>query len=384
MKELSYFIYIHINKTNLKVYVGQTCQQPQRRWRNGKSYATNQNTHFANAIRKWGWDNFEHIILEEGLTKSQADFYESMYIREYDATNGAKGYNQTSGGANAIPNDETRKKMSENHADFKGEKSPMYGKNIKDYMSDEDYQEWLRKIRKYASEHRRGKNASAQMVYCFEKDRIYDCVTDAAEDCNVEVSAVSSCINGYRKSAGFDKELNLYLHWCKLDDIDTFIPAAQNESKQCGEFHWNSHKIYCVELDESFYGVGEVQRKYGINSSHISDCLHGKRSSCGKHPKTGEELHWCYYDEKDSYVPPCPSISKKLGKYHPMAKAVYCVELNEMFDTAVEANKKYGFSKQHIGSVCRGQRNVCGKHPETGEGLHWLFVPDAIKMGYIE
>lgn len=383
MEQSSYFVYIHINRTNLKVYVGQTCQLPQRRWRNGKAYSTNQDTHFANAIRKWGWDNFEHIILEEGLTKSQADFYERMYIKEYDATNRLKGYNQASGGANAIPNDETRQKMSKNHADFKGEKSPMYGKNLKDFMTDEAYQEWLSKIRKYASEHRRGKNAYAQRVYCFEKDKFYDSITDAAEECGIGVSAISSCINGYRKSAGFDKETNLCLHWCRADEKGGFVPHSQDETRQFGEFHWNARRIYCVELDESFYGVGEFQRKYGIEAQHISDCLNGKRTSCGKHPVTGENLHWCYYDEKDSYTPPSIEISRRLGKYHPSAKAVYCIELNERFDTAVDANKKYGFSKQHIGAVCRGQRNVCGKHPHTGEKLHWLFVSDAIKQGYL-
>lgn len=32
MKEKSYCIYIHINKINNKVYIGQTCQEPEKRW----------------------------------------------------------------------------------------------------------------------------------------------------------------------------------------------------------------------------------------------------------------------------------------------------------------------------------------------------------------
>lgn len=47
------------------------------------------------------------------------------------------------------------------------------------------------------------------------------------------------------------------------------------------------------------------------------------------------------------------------------------------------AIKKYGFSQSHIGAVCRGQRNTCGKHPETKENLHWLFLNDAIEQGYV-
>ena len=90
------------------------------------------------------------------------------------------------------------------------------------------------------------------------------------------------------------------------------------------------------------------------------------------------------YDEKDTFVIPDIEVSKNLGKNHPRAKAVYCVELDEIFDTAVEAHNKYGFSQQHIGAVCRGQRNTCGKHPETGETLHWLFKNDAQLQGYID
>lgn len=111
---------------------------------------------------------------------------------------------------------------------------------------------------------------------------------------------------------------------------------------------------------------------------------HGTRHSCGKHPVTGELLHWCYYEDKDNYVVPDVGKSKNLGKYHHAAKAIYCVELDEQFDTAVEASKKYGFSKQHIGAVCRGLRKTCGTHPKTKERLHWLFVSDAIEQGYIQ
>lgn len=92
MEGRKYVVYVHINKTNLKVYVGQTGQSLQRRWRDGKGYL-NCDTYFSNAIKKYGWDSFEHIVLEEGLTKSEADFYEKMYIREYKSYDRRYGYN---------------------------------------------------------------------------------------------------------------------------------------------------------------------------------------------------------------------------------------------------------------------------------------------------
>ena len=54
--------------------------------------------------------------------------------------------------------------------------------------------------------------------------------------------------------------------------------------------------VYCYELDEMFWGAKEAEYKYGICSSHISSCCRGSRKSCGKHPITGEKLHWTYID----------------------------------------------------------------------------------------
>ena len=35
-----YTIYIHKNKINGKVYIGQTSQKPEKRWDNGRGYET--------------------------------------------------------------------------------------------------------------------------------------------------------------------------------------------------------------------------------------------------------------------------------------------------------------------------------------------------------
>lgn len=380
MKE--YVVYAHINKVNQKVYIGQTCQSLQRRWRDGKGYIK-QNTYFSNAINKYGWDGFEHIVLKEGLTKSEANFYEKMYIKEFKSSEKQYGYNLTLGGEGVIPTEETRKKMKLHHADFKGEKSPLYGKSIKDMMTPEMYEQWLIKKREYAKTHRKGNSVCAKKVYCYEKDKVYNSMVEAAEDCNISIGDISSCVNGKKVSAGYDQDNKMYLHWCYIEDKDLFEPPPQEKSLNLGEYHFKTRKIYCFELDEVFYGSGEVRRKYNINTWHLFDCLHGNRHSCGKHPITGESLHWCYYEDKNNFVIPKEEASKNLGKYHHAAKAVYCIELNEQFDTAVEANKKYGFPKSHIGAVCRGQRNTCGKHPDTKEKLHWLFLHDAIEQGYV-
>ena len=65
----TFIVYMHINKINNKKYIGITCQKANERWRNGKGYKTGR---FKKSIDKYGWDNFEHIILFDNLTKDEA------------------------------------------------------------------------------------------------------------------------------------------------------------------------------------------------------------------------------------------------------------------------------------------------------------------------
>lgn len=89
-------VYIHVNKTNGKVYIGKTDRKPEARWDNGKGYKACPL--FYRAILKYGWDGFEHTILLEDLTKEQASEFERMYIALYKSTNRKYGYNLMEGG----------------------------------------------------------------------------------------------------------------------------------------------------------------------------------------------------------------------------------------------------------------------------------------------
>ena len=92
-----YCVYVHKNKTNGKRYCGITSQTPENRWRRyGTGYT--HNTHFQNAISKYGWDGFEHTIIASGLTKEEANNLERAYIREFNLLDQNFGYNQTKGG----------------------------------------------------------------------------------------------------------------------------------------------------------------------------------------------------------------------------------------------------------------------------------------------
>lgn len=101
----TFVVYCHTNKINNKRYIGITCQNPEVRWGpNGNNYKQSQ-PYFASAIRKYGWDNFNHEILAEGLTAKEANDKEIELIALYNTYVGdtnCQGYNLTRGGFGGI------------------------------------------------------------------------------------------------------------------------------------------------------------------------------------------------------------------------------------------------------------------------------------------
>lgn len=93
----TYVIYLHKNKINNKVYIGQTCQKPEKRWDYGCGYKRH-NLHFYNAIQKYGWNNFEHIIIATDLSSENAKNMEIELINKYHTNLPQYGYNRTLGG----------------------------------------------------------------------------------------------------------------------------------------------------------------------------------------------------------------------------------------------------------------------------------------------
>lgn len=88
-----YYVYRHISPSN-KSYIGITKDIKKRWYGKGKGYVTC--TKFNNAIKKYGWDNFKHEILEKNLSKEEAYNMEKFYIKKFDSI--ANGYNISEGG----------------------------------------------------------------------------------------------------------------------------------------------------------------------------------------------------------------------------------------------------------------------------------------------
>lgn len=164
----NYIVYKYTSPSG-KIYIGQTSGTiKSRAGSNGVHYLSkNRNGEYnqpyiANAILKYGFDNFKKEILCEGLSKEEANQKEKEFISLYNSTDRKYGYNIKSGGDNFSDEDKTRQSESMkkawanpnskyhtmNHSfvateEFK-EKCSKGQKQRFNNMSEEDYLEYCR------------------------------------------------------------------------------------------------------------------------------------------------------------------------------------------------------------------------------------------------
>jgi group I intron endonuclease len=100
---MSYCIYQHTSPSG-KSYIGQTnnyksrCRQHQEE---------SGSTAFSNAVKKYGWDEFQHRILAENLTLEEANGLEELAIIELN-TIAPNGYNLLGGGNNRYASEQVK------------------------------------------------------------------------------------------------------------------------------------------------------------------------------------------------------------------------------------------------------------------------------------
>lgn len=179
-----YTIYLHINPTNGKKYVGKTKQDVEKRWRKGCGYWRNKE--FYADIVEIGWENFIHLILYEELTEERARIVETELIYLWDSVE--KGYNQSYGdGSKGIEHtEEWKKRNSKLH---KG---------------------------KVVSEETRGKMRSRKVI-CITTNKVFNSLREASRFYNIHCSHLSDCCNGKRNFCG--KLANgVKLEWKYLSD----------------------------------------------------------------------------------------------------------------------------------------------------------------------
>lgn len=214
---MSYCVYKHTNKINGKVYIGQSSNIKERWSRKGTCYKGC--TYFYNAIQKYGWDNFEHIILKDSLSLEEANYWEEYYIKQYNSTDNNFGYNLSLGGNN---------------------KGSIAGKN----------------------------NKLNKKIICLETKKIYPSARIASQKLKIDESCIRKVCKRERQSAGG-------FHWEDYDENKDYTITVPPLARGVG----NTRKVKCIETEEIFSSCIEAANKIGSSSSLIGRCCRGTQKT---------------------------------------------------------------------------------------------------------
>ena len=272
----SFLVYEHVNKINRKKYIGITCKDASVRWgSNGSGYKGS--TYFYNAINKYGWDGFEHNILKERLSETEAKELEIALIAEYKTTDSEYGYNLTFGGQCNIPTDRVRKRMS------KAQKRVWADSEYRDKMTEirkrvGSTDEFKEKVSKASKETWQNKNVREERI---KKLRQNGRTGKFKEKMRLLTTGENNGFYGKEHTEESKQKMRNAKLGARLTD---------EHKKKVSESL--KRKVIQLSLDGDFIAIhnGISYIEVVKTTSHISACCRGDRKTAGGYK-------WMYYED---------------------------------------------------------------------------------------
>lgn len=213
-------IYKATNKLNNKIYIGQTLYSLAKRKAQHKYsiYELKLKNKFYNAIRKYGWDNFQWEIIFDNVEPENLGHIEKISILKYDTLK--NGYNSTTGGEKYEVSETTRKKIS----------NANIGKKLSKETKNKISKSNSGKIR--TKENRLKISAACKGIIPWNKGKKY------SEEIKNNISIGHSCLWEIFMPNGSVKIISNLANYCKVNNLNQghMISVSQGRLK--------SHKGY--------------------------------------------------------------------------------------------------------------------------------------------
>lgn len=322
-------IYAHICKINNNIYVGQTKFQDnlnRRFHKNGSGYkpSKSKNSKFWNAIQKYGWDNFEHIVLEKDIpTLELANEREQYWIEYYDSF--YHGYNSTKGGDGVLGRKFSDEERAYRSNLYKGKGNPMYGRkgelspNYGVKLSDEHKRKISKskigispseETRKKLSDTKKGKltdkdnpfygkhhsDDTKRKLSIMATEHMKEFPIYQYERTDLIKNQISNSLKEYykthdnpRKGTKWDEEHKKHMSKIKKNDLDAIKRIVELGHKNA---IWVNQYDLNGKYVTTYHSILEAEEKTGAEHSVIIKCCKMYKNS-----KTSGGFQWRYYND---------------------------------------------------------------------------------------
>ena len=329
------FIYKITNLINNKIYIGETFQSIDLRFK--QHITQNEPTNIHKAIIKYGAENFKIEQIYSSYDKDDINQKEKYYILFYNSRDNNIGYNICEGGegtAGMVVKESTRLKMSE----IKGIKVQNLntGEVFKSMQSVDEY---------FSGKHTGGCNKAI-----INKTKYHGCWW----------AKITSCLS-FEQRQDLIAQLEQEMQFRHLKGVEKRSKIQKSNPPM-------NRPVICIETQETFSTKLEANLKYNCD---ISKCL--------KNPLnyTANNYHWCDLQDIENIKYLNLLLQKNLFTM-PRCKAILCVETGEMFKSADEAILKMSLPVNKSGI----QNCATGKQ-KSSYGFHWKYVTNKDYINYM-
>jgi len=356
-------IYLLASPSN-KLYIGRTCNyfSRMRRHENMSDNCRKLNR----AIEKYGWDNFDIIILEDNLTYTKATARETFFIHLFDSV--SSGYNILHGGIGLGSGKDcvnsgikhTKEHRMKNSEAKTGDRNPNFGipRTLETRIKISESQPNKRKIRSF--------NIKTKEM------KIFESVSDAAKELNVHSGKISGILN---KTVEINRHGNLIVRRqvggytfedfdenaedMTYEEISKTTTEKTREKLRIASKGRNAKGVigyhvlgYTIEFDV----IKDAAKELNIDDGEISKCAKGL---CG--PRGG--FTWKYANEEERTKYPVWDINRKSGA---QGRPIYRIledGTKDEYNSAADAKHIFG------GDIYKSLRTGC-----TAGGYRWFYI----------
>lgn len=273
----TYIVYVHITPNNKK-YVGLTKNSIEdRSGKEGKNY---KGQVFYYAIKKYSWNNIQHIILKSGLSREDACFYEKYYIQKFKSFEPDFGYNLTLGGEGTSGYKLTREQILKKIQARKGYKHSQQTKdkisksNKNKIITEEQRQQISNTLKKYFDNIEVRKKFSNIQKEVWKRDGHKEKMSNAHKGYVMPQEQKNKIAAGNLGKKQKEETKNKLKNIVKLQhEKERLLGIKRNVPKKQVAEYSSSGEIICI-----YESQAEAARKHNIEPMCVSECCRGVRN----------------------------------------------------------------------------------------------------------